>query len=87
MQWLHSSIAQFQVVIPDSNDGFEHVYSRVGKRTKIVVAFVLVSLIDLGWIFAQNFAFEKSERAIIRYTTLAHRDQSKQLCIYTDASD
>lgn len=41
----------------------------------------------LGWTPSHTAAFERCKKAIAERTTLAHRNEEKRLCIYTDASD
>lgn len=85
MQWLRSSIPQFQDLVAPLHDFLEKVYKHVGKRTKRAVA--RVSLDQIGWSVARTHAFEACKKAIADRVTLAHRDDTKRLCIYTDASD
>lgn len=85
MQWLRSSIPQFQDLVAPLHTFLETVYKHVGKRTKRAVA--RVSLDKLGWTSSLTQSFERCKTAIADRVTLAHRDESKRLCIYTDASD
>lgn len=45
-----------------------------------------VLLCDIGWTEKHTSAFERCKQAIIHRNTLAHRDESKTLNIYHDAS-
>lgn len=86
MQWLRSSIPQFQRLIQPLHDFLELVYVKVGgKRTKRAVSSV--NLNSLGWTDAHSSAFNDCKNAILNRTTLAHRDSTKRLCLYTDASE
>lgn len=85
MQWLRSSIPEFQSLVSPLHEFVETVYQHAGKRTKRAVA--RVSLTDLGWTSAHTTAFSACKNTIAKRVTLAHRDKNKRLCIYTDASD
>lgn len=85
MQWLRSSIPRFQSLVEPLHHFMESVYNHVGRRTKRAVG--RVSLHDIGWTPALSDAFAACKDAIAARVTLAHRDESKRLCIYTDASD
>lgn len=85
MQWLRSSTPNFQALIKPLHEFLESVYAHAGKRTKRVVA--QVSLDSLGWSPFQTSAFDACKHAISDRVTLAHRDEDKRLCVYTDASD
>lgn len=86
MQWLRSSIPQFQTLIQPLHDFLESVYNHVGgKRTKRAVSRVILN--NLGWHDELTTAFNNCKAAIIHRTTLAHRDNTKRLCLYTDASE
>lgn len=85
MQWFRSSIPQFETLVYPLHTFLEAVYTHVGKRTKRAVT--RVSLDALGWDSSLTQAFEKYKNSVAKRVTLAHRDDSKRLCIYTDASD
>lgn len=73
-----------KVVIKGLHDLRDHGYRHVGKHTRLSVSHV--SHIDLGWTSAHISAFQWCKQAIIRRRTRTHRNESKQPCIYTDAS-
>ena len=63
----------------------ERVYNQAGKRTKRAVS--RVQLQPLGWGSEEDKAFQVCKDALAHQVTLAHRDKTKRLCEYTDASD
>lgn len=86
MQWLRSAIPQFQRLIQPLHDFLEGVYTKVGgKRTKRAVS--RINLDTLGWQAVHSSAFNDCKNAIIHRATLSHRDTTKRLCLYTDASE
>lgn len=85
MQWLRSSIPRFQSLLAPLHQFMESVYKHVGRRTKRAVS--RTTLDALGWTPSLTDAFIACQKAIVARVTLAHRDESKRLCVYTDASD
>lgn len=85
MQWLRSAIPNFQVLTAKLHGLFERVYAHAEKRTKRAVE--RVSFRSIGWNHKEKNAFELCKQAILHRTTLAHRDEAKRLCIYTNASN
>lgn len=85
MQWPRTSIPNFQSLITQLHNFLESVNTHVGKRTKRAVG--RVSLDTVGWTPEHTIAFDACKTAITARVHLAHRDESKRLCIYTDASD
>ena len=63
----------------------ERVYDRAGKRTKRAVSRVLLSTLD--WGKTELDAFKQCQQSLAHQVTLAHRDSTQRLCVYTDASD
>lgn len=84
MQWLRSSILEFQALVPPSQDFSETVYKHAGKREKRAMA--RDSLTNLGWTSVHTTAFSASKEAIAKRATLAHREKDKCLCTYIKAS-
>lgn len=84
MQWLRSAIPNFPALVHDLHGLLERVYSHVGKHTKWTVS--CVPLASLGWQQKHTAAFQECNNTIINRTTLFHRDESKSLYIFTDAS-
>lgn len=63
----------------------EKVNEMTGKRTKRAVS--RVQLVNLGWSANALVCFENYKQALKIQVMLSHRDPSKRLCFYTDASD
>lgn len=85
MQWMRSAIPTFTTIIRPLSDFLEIVYDNAGKRTKLAVT--RVQLRNIGWGKAEDDAFENCKQALEHQTTLAHRNDSCRLCVYTDACD
>lgn len=63
----------------------ETLYTRADSRKKRALA--RISFDNVGWGDKERSAFKACIEALSTRVTLAHRDQSKRLCVYTDASD
>ena len=85
MQWLRNSIPQFSAIIQPILDSLERVYAHVGKRTKRSIQRIPLTLI--GWGKKEMESFEACRSALRERVTLCHRDETKRLCFYVDASD
>ena len=85
LQWVKMSIPDFSNIILPLHHFLEKVYSKAGKRTKTAVS--KVDLDALGWNDQESLAFENCKKALANIVTLAHRDESQRLVVYTDASD
>lgn len=85
MQWMRSAIPAFSVVIRPLSEFLEKVYNATGKRTRQAAARILLSTLD--WGKTEQDAFDRCKAAVEQQVTLAHRDISRRLCVYTDASD
>ena len=85
LQWVRNGIPKFSELVQPLHNFMESVYTRAGKRTKRAVARLRLS--TLGWDHVHTKAFEACKNALSRQVTLSHRDFSKRLCVYTDASD
>ena len=82
---MKAGIPEFNKLIEPLHRLMEDVYARAGKRTKTCVA--RVALHDAGWNESHKNAFQKCKEALSSQVKLSHRDYSKRLCVYTDASD
>lgn len=63
----------------------ERVYQSIRIRKK--AGCWQVFLKDLGWSITVTKGFEERKAAITAKVTLAHRDPSKRLSIYTEANE
>jgi len=85
LQWMKTGIPEFNRLIEPLHAIMEEVYTRAGKRTKVRVA--RVTLADAGWTNSHTITFQACKEALAAQVKLAHRDFSKRLCVFTDASD
>lgn len=85
MQWMRNAIPNFSNLVRPLMELLEIVYERAGKRTKISSAKIKLS--EIGWSQEHRLVFEQCKAALANQVTLAHRDVSKRLCVYTDACD
>lgn len=85
LQWVETAVPNFSTLVGPLHTFMEKVYSKAGSRTKRAVA--KFSLAALEWSEVERTAFEKCTSALKNQVTLAHRDDAKRLCIFTDASD
>ena len=85
LQWLKQGIPNFTELVSPLHEFMERIYSKIGKRTKRAVARVLLS--DHGWGTNELKEFEDCKKGLANQVTLAHRDCTQRLCVYTDASD
>lgn len=85
LQWLKHGIPQFTELVSPLHKLMELLYAHVGKRTKRAVTYLRLE--DFGWNDSYEQVFKMCKDALINQVTIAHRDEEKLLCIYTDASD
>ena len=85
LQWVKNGIPQFSERIAPLHDFMEKIYTRAGNRTKRAVSRYRLS--ELGWGRTEERAFDDCKKALANQVTLSHRDESKRLCVFTDASD
>ena len=62
-----------------------YLEGKMDKRTKRSVSRVLLA--SHGWGKTELDAFEACKKSLANQVTLAHRDPTQRLCVYTDASD
>lgn len=85
MQCMRQAIPDFSNIILPLASFLESVYAHAGKRTKSAVGRITLS--NIGWSSTEEDAFRDCQIALQNQVTLAHRDYSKRLCVFTDASD
>jgi RNase H-like domain found in reverse transcriptase len=84
--WLRTSLPVFTTLVEPLMDILQAVHSAAGgARTKTAVA--KIALADVGWTAKSVECFDTCKKALINATSLAHRDESLRLCVYTDASE
>jgi len=84
-QWMKTAVPEFNRLIEPLHLFMEEVYARAGKRTKTRVARVALS--EVGWTDTHTSTFIACKDALAAQVKLSHRDASKRLCVFTDASD
>lgn len=85
MTWMANSIPRFAERVSPLRDLLEVAYKLAGKRTKRSIA--KVQLAKIGWNGDHEQAFSGIQEQLRHMVSTAHRDASKTLCVYTDASD
>ena len=83
--WMRSSIPEFAKLVAPLQKLLERVYKKADGRTKQKAKRVPLSTI--GWGQEEESCFEKVKHELQNSCTLAHLDNAKQLCLFTDASD
>jgi RNase H-like domain found in reverse transcriptase/Reverse transcriptase (RNA-dependent DNA polymerase) len=85
LNWMRTAIPSFSALVSPLHQILEDVYARAdGKRTKTSVGRILLS--EVGWNAEHTEAFASCQTALAQATKLAHPDQEKRVCLYTDAS-
>ena len=82
---MRNAIPNFTTLIRPIHELMEKVYARSGQRTKRSIT--RINLSDLGWNQDHLDTFDKCKSALQHQVTLAHYDDTKRICVYTDASD
>lgn len=85
MQYLRSGTSNFQYLVQVLHNFIEKLYVTASKHTKRSISHI--SLDTIGGSEKHTDSFFACKAAVAHRTTLAHRDKTKPLCIYTDASD
>lgn len=85
LRWMSSYIPDFSRRVAPLRGILEDAYPRSGKRTTRSVRNI--KLRDLYWGPQHSKAFQDLKDQLLNAVKLSHRDHSKTLCIFTDASD
>ena len=83
--WMRMSIPQFNQLVEPLTKLLEDIYIMTGKRTRRSIQKILLS--NTSWSDDHQQAFEAMKHAISAAVTLAHPSSTKQLCLFTDASE
>lgn len=75
----------FTELVAQLHDFMERFYGHTDKLTKCAVSGVFLALHGLGK--TELDVLKARNKALANGITLAHRDPSQHLCVYTDASD
>ena len=84
-QWMASAIPDYARSVAPLRALLERAYSKSGKRSKRSVQSLPLTG-ELAWGDAHQTAFDNIQAVLSNAIKLSHRDVSKQLCVYTDAS-
>lgn len=83
--WMRMAIPQFNQIVEPLTALLEDVYRISGKRTRRSIQ--KIPLTDTTWCDNHLQAFEALKHGIGAAVTLAHPSSTKQLCLFTDASE
>ena len=83
--WMRNGIPEFNVLTASLNSFLEKVYQEAKGRTKTKASRVLLD--KLGWGPEESKCFLHVKEALKNQCMLSHVDQSKTLCLFTDASN
>ena len=84
-QWIRTTIPEFSKVIEPIRKFLNRTMSKTGSRSKRSTS--RISLTSTGWGKEEAECFAHCKNALASQVTLSHRDPSKRLCLFTDASD
>ena len=85
LQWMCNFIPDFSQRVAPLREILEEAYALSGKRTSKSIKSIRLTF--LGWNDKYIKAFWDLIQQLREAVKLAHRDHSKSLCIYPDASD
>lgn len=81
--WMRMVIREFNRKVGPLCNLLEEILSDAGRRTKSAAAKVSL---EGRWTNVHINAFEELKRALVESVTLAHPDDDKLVCLFTDAS-
>ena len=84
LQWVKTAIHNFTALVEPLHRFLENVYKVANGRTNRGVSKILLSAVGSGE--KESSVFNRCRSALARQVTLAHRDPTARLCVYTDAS-
>ncbi len=85
LQWMSATIAKFPERIAPLRDIVEEAYAISGSRTRRSIEKIRLSSLSRGPI--QEEAFLSLQKQIRESVKLAHRNTTKMLCLFSDASE
>lgn len=83
--WMRSAIPDFSKLTQPLAEALEKVYQKAGKRTKRAIK--KIPLTEPIWTDTHVRSFKCLRDGIRDSVTLAHADEDKILCLFTDASE
>lgn len=84
LQWVKTATHELKKITRYIHEFTDRVCETAGKRTKLRISSF--SLASIGWGEQDMKEFEACKTDLAQQTTLAHRDESSRICVYTDAS-
>ena len=85
LTWMANVIPRFAERVAPLRRLLELAYKRAGKRTK--KSITRFKLRELGWNQEHSDSFQGLQQQLVDCVTTAHRNPSKHLCAFTDASE
>ena len=85
LQWIRTTIPEFSKLTQPLREILNTVLSRSKSRTKRAAS--RVSLESVCWGKVEDECFSSCKKVISKQFTLAHRNNTKRLNLFTDASD
>ena len=83
--WMKLSIPNYEIIKTPLQNVLEKMYQSVGNSRKNA-AIARLKVVDFGWDETCDSHWKKFKDALANVVQLAHRDVSKTLVLYTDAS-
>ena len=85
VNWMRSNITEYTTLMAPLSTLLEDAYSKFGGRNKRRI--VKVNLEEVGWNATHDTVLTKVKEVLANAVTLAHPDDSKIICLFTDASE
>lgn len=82
---MRSSIPSFNQLVNPLHDLLEDIYKIAKKRTKASVK--KINIADVGWKEEHMNCWESCKKQLQNLVTLAHPDDTKEICVFADASN
>lgn len=83
--WMSMTIPDYAEQVAPLRDLLEETHRLSGSRN--MKSIQKNNVVTLGWGHKHDTAFQNLENRLRQAVKLSHRDPSKELCVYTDASD
>ena len=85
LQWIRTTIPNFSELVQPLRVILNKAFVSTARRSKRNAARILLKTVQWGHI--EEECFEKCKQAVKSQVLLVHRDNTKRLCLFTDASD
>nr|CCA21783.1 AlNc14C133G7029 [Albugo laibachii Nc14] len=83
--WMRTSIPVYNSIVATLVEAMERAYKLAGGRKGYQVKRLNIDAI--GWTEKEEDCLARAKQALSKSVELSHLDISKQLCVFTDASD